>query len=85
MHRAHIVRKDLLYKVKYDEELVSGEDLKYSRDLAKYGKYFFINTDQVVTSARRFIQKGYLKMFFINMQAGLPKRVLKHAGWEAIR
>ena len=40
MHRAHIVRRELLYTVKYDEELASGEDMKYSRDLSKYGRYF---------------------------------------------
>ncbi|HEY4501427.1 MAG TPA: glycosyltransferase family A protein [Candidatus Paceibacterota bacterium] len=85
MHRVHIVRRELIYKVKYDEKLVSGEDLKYSRDLSKHGTYFFINTDQVITSARRFLQKGYIKMFFINMQAGLPKWLLKHADWETIR
>ena len=62
MHRVHIVRRELIYKVKYDEKLVSGEDLKYSRDLSKHGTYFFINTDQVITSARRFLQKGYIKI-----------------------
>lgn len=85
MHRAHIVRKEFLSKVSYDEELVSGEDVKYSRDLSRYGKYFFMNTDQVISSARRYRQKGYTKMLFINMRSGLPKLVLKHADWEVIR
>lgn len=85
MHRIHIVRRDLLEKIQYDEDLVSGEDMKYSRELAKYGNYFFMPTDQVITSARRFKQKGYLKMFFINMQSGLPKKILKKRGWEVIR
>ena len=85
MHRAHIVRRELLYTVKYDEELASGEDMKYSRDLSKYGRYFFIHTDQVITSARRFLQKGYAKMFFINMKSALPKWILKHSDWETIR
>ena len=85
MHRGHIVRRELLYTVKYDEELASGEDMKYSRDLSKYGRYFFIHTDQVITSARRFLQKGYTKMFFINMKSALPKWILKHSDWETIR
>ena len=85
MHRIHIVRGDLIAKVEYDEELVSGEDLKYSRDLARYGRYFYIHTDQVITSARRFLKKGYLAMFFINMKSALPKWVLKHSDWEVIR
>lgn len=85
MHGVHIVRRELLYKVKYNEELISGEDLKYSRDLSKHGIYFFMNTEQVITSARRFLQKGYIKMFFINMQSALPKWILKHCDWEEIR
>jgi len=85
MHRAHIVRRELLYTVKYNEDLVSGEDVQYSRDLSKYGRYFFMNTDQVVSSARRYIQKGYLYMFFINMRSGLPRRILKYSNWEVIR
>lgn len=85
MHRIHIVRSYMLDKAEYDVELVSGEDMKYSRDLAKYGTYFFMDTDQVITSARRFLQKGYFKMFLINMQAALPKWILKHSDWEAIR
>lgn len=85
MHRIHIVRAYLLDKAEYDVDLVAGEDMRYSRDLARHGKYFFMPTDQVITSARRFKQKGYLKMFFINMRSGLPKRLLKHADWETIR
>ena len=85
MHRIHIVRGDLLDKAEYDVELVSGEDLKYSRDLARHARYFFMHTDQVITSARRFKKKGYLAMFFINMKSGLPRWLLKHTGWETIR
>lgn len=85
LQRTHIVRRDLLQKVAYDEELVSGEDVKYGRDLSKYGTYFFMNTDQVISSARRYRRNGYVAMFFINMQSALPKRILKHGGWEEIR
>lgn len=85
MHRIHIVRSYMLDKAEYDTELVSGEDLKYSRDLAKHGTYFYMHTDQVITSARRFLKKGYLAMFFINMKSALPRSILKHADWETIR
>ena len=85
MHRIHIVRSYLLDKVEYDVDLVSGEDVKYSRDLARYGTYFFMPTDQVITSARRFKHKGYIKMFFINMTSGLPRWILKKNSWETIR
>lgn len=86
MHRVHIVRKDLLAKEKYDEELIVTEDLKYSRDLAKHGKYFFMKTDKVINSARRFRHKGYVKMFFINLYHGiLPRKINKKHSWKVIR
>ena len=85
LHRIHIVRRDLFLRVHYDEGLVSGEDVRYGRELSRYGKYFFMNTDQVISSARRFVQKGYIPMLFINMRAGLPRWVLRHFDWEVIR
>jgi len=86
----HIVRKDLAEKVSYDENLVSGEDIIYGKALSKYGKYFFMKTKVVTTSARRFEKKGYLKMFFINLYHGitcfiLPEQKLKKIDWEVIR
>ena len=86
MHRVHIVRAELARRVVYDENLVLSEDLRYSRDLSKFGNYFFMKTDSVVTSARRFKSKGYVKMFFVNMITGLfPKKVLTKKDWEVIR
>jgi len=86
----HIVRRDLAEKVSYDENLVSGEDIKYGRDLAKLGTFFYMTTDKVKSSDRRFRQKGYFNMFFINLFHGiaifvLPKRKLKNLSWEVIR
>ena len=85
MHRVHIVRADLARREKYNESLSVGEDLHYGRTLGKRGKYFFMPTESVISSTRRFKQKGYLRMFFINMRAGLPKWVLKHFEWEVVR
>jgi len=86
----HIVRKDLALKVSYDENLVSGEDIQYGRELSKYGKYFFMKTDKVRSSDRRFRKNGYTKMFFINLYHGitmyiLPEKVLKKIDWEVVR
>ncbi len=85
MHRVHIVRADLARSERYDESLSVGEDLHYGRALGKRGKYFFMPTKSVISSTRRFKQKGYIRMFFINMRAGLPKWLLKNADWEVIR
>jgi len=86
----HIVRHELMRKVSYDENLVSGEDIVYGRALAKYGRYFFMQTNSVSTSARRFERRGYFKMFFVNMFHGistylLPASLLKKVDWEVIR
>jgi len=86
----HIVRKDLLPKVSYDENLISGEDIQYGRALSKYGNYFFMTTKTVAASARRFKKKGYVAMFFINLYHGLicyilPENLLKKVNWEVIR
>ena len=51
-------------KEKYDESLVLTEDLHYGKDLSRHGKYFFMKTKNVLTSARRFEKRGYVNMFF---------------------
>jgi glycosyltransferase involved in cell wall biosynthesis len=86
LHVIHIVKRDLLALEKYDEELTIMEDVNFGRSLSKHGKYFFLKTSNVITSARRFEQKGYIKMFFINIYIGLlPKKVLKRKEWGNVR
>lgn len=90
LYTIHIVRKDLLPQVAHDENLVSGEDIQYGRDLSKLGTYFFMKTKLLVTSARRFEKKGYLTMFFINLYSGvacyiLPEKLHRKVDWEVIR
>lgn len=86
MHVIHIVKKEHVHKEKYDEELTLTEDLHYSRKLLKHGRYFFLRTKNVHTSARRFEREGYLKMFFVNLFYGaLPKKINKHNDWKVIR
>jgi glycosyltransferase involved in cell wall biosynthesis len=86
LHIIHIVRVDLAKKEKYDESLAATEDLKYGKALSKYGKYFFMETDSVISSSRRFEQRGYWGMFFINIGYGImPRSFLKKIGWEVIR
>ncbi len=90
MFAIHIVRKDIALKISYNVDLVSGEDIAYGRAVAKYGRYFFMKTNKVASSPRRFEKKGYFAMFFINLIHGimmfvLPEGVLKKIGWEVIR
>lgn len=85
MHRVHVVRADLVRQERYDEDLSVGEDLHYGKALATHGTYFFMPTQSVISSTRRFKKKGYTAMFFINMRAGLPKWILKYLDWEVVR
>lgn len=86
LHRIHIVRRDLAERVRYDESLHSTEDLKYGRELSKYGSYFFDWNNPVISSARRFEKLGYLKMFWLNIWRGiLPTRTLQSRDWDIIR
>jgi glycosyltransferase involved in cell wall biosynthesis len=86
----HIVRKDLADQISYDENLVSGEDIQYGRALSKKALFFFMPTNNVRASDRRFQKKGYLAMFFVNLYHGitcyiLPENLLKKIDWEVIR
>lgn len=85
----HIVRKELLAITRYDESYNFTEDLQYTQKLARQGRYFFMKTKNIVTSTRRFEQKGYIKMFVINIGIGIMyivhKEIFKDKGWEAIR
>ncbi len=87
LHVIHIIKKDILFKEKYDEELHLWEDQKYARALARHGKYFFMRTKNVLTSARRFEKVGWIKMFFINIYYGniLPEKIRKRRDWKVIR
>lgn len=86
----HIIKKEFAEKVSYDESLISGEDIQYGRVLSRYAKFFFMKTDKVRASPRRFEKKGYTTMFLINLYHGitcfiLPENILRKINWEVIR
>lgn len=47
----------------FDPALALAEDLKFIRDLMPYGSFFYINTDSVFTSTRRFDKIGWITLF----------------------
>jgi glycosyltransferase involved in cell wall biosynthesis len=85
----HIVRRDIAEKHRYDENLQMTEDLEYAKSLRHYGGYFFLNTSSVITSVRRFKQKGYLNMFFLNLGIGIlyvfDRKYFTGKRWDPIR
>jgi len=81
-----IGKSSLLNLVKYDESMTTGEDIKFIRDLMKYGKFFIFKTKAVSTSTRRFEQVGWWKLLFQWVfVASLPISMQKKFGYEITR
>ncbi|HHD92645.1 MAG TPA: glycosyltransferase [Candidatus Portnoybacteria bacterium] len=90
LHRIHIVNRDHLNRVKYNEKIISTEDLLFSKDLARDGgKYFFLRTSDVVSSTRRWDKKGYIKPYLLSCYHAFlgifNKNKLKKQKWKVIR
>jgi glycosyltransferase involved in cell wall biosynthesis len=81
-----IVKRSLFPALRFDENLTMGEDLLLIRQARKSGKFFFMWTDTVYTSTRRFDAVGYWKLFLQwTFVAILPKWQRKVFGYKAIR
>lgn len=55
----------------FDEEIKLAEDHSYVRKASKFGKFGFIKTKPVLTSARRYEKEGRLKSYFKYLLAGV--------------
>ncbi len=51
--------------VRFDEKRRYAEDLALIKDLKRYGKFFFLPTENAMTSTRRFERVGWLKLFLV--------------------
>jgi len=81
-----IVRKDVFCKVWYDENLQYTEDWKMMKSAEHFGRFFFMWTDKVHTSTRRFDAVGYVKQLFLFIYWGiLPEKCKRKVKYEAIR
>jgi len=58
-----IMKASLKDRVKFNEELHLAEDLQLIKDCLKYGKFFYLDTDTVFTSVRRFENYGWFGLF----------------------
>lgn len=67
-----LVRKALHEKIGgFDEEIKIAEDHFYAKTARKFGRFGFIKTKPVLTSARRFERDGRLKTYFKYLMAGI--------------
>ncbi len=58
-----IMKTFLKEKVLFNEELSLAEDLQFIQDCLVYGKFFFFDTNTVLTSTRRFERIGWTRLF----------------------
>ena len=82
-----IMKSSLKNMVKFDETIHFEEDLKLIKDLRRFGRFFYLKTDAVATSTRRFDNVGWFKQFIIwNWQAlVLSKTRKKTKDYKVIR
>ncbi len=81
-----IYKRSILNNIRYDESMTRGEDLKLIKEALKFGQFFFLNTQTVHTSTRRFEQVGWWKLF-VNwtVLANLPYSIQKKFDYEVTR
>jgi len=70
----------------FREDLNLAEDLVFIQECRRYGRFFFLHTDQVTTSTRRFEANGYLRQSLRWLfEALLPLRLKRHRPYDVIR
>jgi uncharacterized protein (TIGR00661 family) len=81
-----VVRTDVAADIHYDERLNYSEDLVYLKQARQYGRFFFFQTDAVMSSARRFGRYGYVQQTLLWLyQALQPLSVKKRKRYEVVR
>jgi glycosyltransferase involved in cell wall biosynthesis len=81
-----IVRRDLFPPLRFDERLVTAEDIHMIRQAQAHGKFFYLRTKNVATSTRRFEKLGWwYVMFYWVFVALLPEPWQKHFTYEEAR
>jgi glycosyltransferase involved in cell wall biosynthesis len=81
-----IVRLSIFNKIKFDEELTFNEDKTLIKQSKHYGQFFFLWTNNVYTSTRRFDKIGWAKQFIIWIWWNIiPLRLRRKIKYEAIR
>jgi glycosyltransferase involved in cell wall biosynthesis len=83
------IKREYLLKnknVRYDSNLTVGEDYQILKEVSKYGKYFFLNSNEVETSIRRFEKLGIFHVYWTwILGALLPRRLKTKLNYKVIR
>ena len=81
-----MVKRSLFPPVRFDEDLVMGEDLHVIAQARKFGEFLFLPTKTVFTSTRRFDKLGWWYIFFSwTFVAMLPEHIQRRFSYEVVR
>ena len=81
-----IARSSIARDIGFREQLEFAEDLAFIRECRRYGRFFFLPTDQVSTSTRRFEARGYLRQGVRWLiEALMPMRYKLHRAYDVVR
>jgi UDP-N-acetylglucosamine transferase subunit ALG13 len=81
-----LARTPVARGVRFNERLNFAEDLAFIHECRRYGRFFFLPTDQVSTSTRRFAARGYLRQGLRWMlEALLPLRYKLDRAYDVVR
>ena|GEM_PF-120430 len=81
-----VARTQVARGVRFREDLNFSEDLNFIQECRRYGRFFFVPTDQVSTSTRRFDSVGYLRLALRwAFEALLPMRFKINRRYDVIR
>ncbi len=81
-----IARTPIARGVGFHPELNFAEDLTFIRECRRYGRFFFIPTQFVHTSTRRFEARGYLRQSLKWLvEAWMPMRFKRHRHYDVVR
>jgi UDP-N-acetylglucosamine transferase subunit ALG13 len=81
-----LARTPVARGIGFREDLNFAEDLIFIRECRRYGRFFFVSTDQVATSTRRFESCGYLRQSLRWLvEALMPLKLKAHRKYDVIR
>lgn len=81
-----LARSPIARGIGFNPELSFAEDLTFIKDCRRYGRFFFIPSDQVATSTRRFEASGYVRQGLKWLiEALMPLRMKRKRGYDVIR
>ncbi|HEV3244788.1 MAG TPA: glycosyltransferase [Candidatus Paceibacterota bacterium] len=81
-----IVRRSLFPSLRFDQNLVTAEDIHMIQQALPHGKFFYLWTKNVATSTRRFEKLGWwYVLFYWVFVALLPEKWQQHFTYEAAR